>query len=111
MNRRATELSGALSEFPVFAHFNALKTQTSSNKEVIRSSWATIAFGVIPLFLPLAIRAFGVPEGFFQPCDHSIWSIWVRCAQTVLSLRENGHLRRLRSSRCFMVVWALWLEV
>ena len=28
-------------------------------------SWATIAFGVFPLFLLLAITAFGGPEGYF----------------------------------------------
>ena len=39
-----------------------LKTLTSLN----RYSWATIAFGVIPLFLPLAITAFGGPEGYFS---------------------------------------------
>ena len=29
-------------------------------------SLVTIAFGVIPLFLPLAITAFGVPKGYFS---------------------------------------------
>ena len=59
-----------------------------------------MAFGVSPLFLPLAMTAFG-------DCDHSIWSIRVHCAQILLSLRKNGHeesrllnLRRLGSSRC-----------
>ena len=39
-------------------------------------------------------------------CDHSSWSIWVHCPQTLLSLRKDGeeesgllNLRRLRSSR------------
>ena len=41
-----------------------------------------------------------------MPCDHSIWSIWAKCAQMLLSLRKKGnegvqtpYLRRLRSSR------------
>ena len=29
-------------------------------------SQATLAFGVCPLFLPLAITAFGGPEGYFS---------------------------------------------
>ena len=43
-----------------------LKTLTSLNKEVRPFSQAIIAFGVIPLFLPLAITAFGGPEGCFS---------------------------------------------
>ena len=40
----------------------------------------------------------------FWSCDQSIWSIWVRCPQILVSLRTNGQeeprllsLRRLRS--------------
>ena len=40
-----------------------LETLTSLNKEVRLFSYATIAFGVFPLLLPLAITAFGGPEG------------------------------------------------
>ena len=41
-----------------------LKTLNSLNKEVRPFSLATIAFRVIPLFLLLAITAFGGPEGY-----------------------------------------------
>ena len=41
-----------------------LKTLTSLNKGSLgRLSYATIAFGDFPLFLPLAITAFRGPEG------------------------------------------------
>ena len=41
-----------------------LKTLTSLNKESRPFSFATVAFGVFPLFLPLAITAFGGPESY-----------------------------------------------
>ena len=48
----------------LFAVGASLKTLASLNKEV-RPFFLSdaIAFGVIPLFLPLAITAFGGPEG------------------------------------------------
>ena len=44
----------------------SLKTLTSLNEEVRPFFPATIAFGVYSLFLPLAITAFGGPEGYFN---------------------------------------------
>ena len=43
-----------------------LRTLTSLNKEVRPFSQAIVAFGVFPLLLPLAITAFGAPEGYFS---------------------------------------------
>ena len=43
-----------------------MSTLTSLNKEVRLFSLAIIAFGVFPLFLPVAIPAFGGPEGYFS---------------------------------------------
>ena len=43
-----------------------LKALTSLNKEVRPFSLAILAFGVCPLFLPLAITAFAGPEGLFS---------------------------------------------
>ena len=51
-----------------------------------RFYYATIAFGVVPLFLPLAITAFGGPEGYFSLA--CIWSISVHCPQILVSLRK-----------------------
>ena len=48
----------------IFRNLTSLKTPTSLNKEVRPFfSYATIAFGVSPLFLFLAITAFGGFEG------------------------------------------------
>ena len=45
----------------------ALKTLTSLNKEVRQFFLGdNLAFGVFPLFFPLAITAFGGPEGSFS---------------------------------------------
>ena len=45
----------------------ALKTLSSLNKEVLgRFSKVVVAFRVFPLLLPLAITAFGGPEGYFR---------------------------------------------
>ena len=44
----------------------SLKTLTSLIKEIRPFSQATIAFGVFPLFLLLAITASGGPEGYFS---------------------------------------------
>ena len=44
----------------------ALKALTSLNKESRHFSWAIIAFGVFALILPLAVTAFGAPEGYFS---------------------------------------------
>ena len=43
-----------------------LKTLTSLNKEVRPFFQAMIAFGDVPLFLPLAITVFGGPEGYLS---------------------------------------------
>ena len=45
---------------------STLKTLTSLNKEDRPFSLSDIAFGVFPLFLPLAITAFGGTEGYFS---------------------------------------------
>ena len=50
----------------LFEHRSLLKTLTSLNKESRPFFQATIALGVFPLFLPLAITAFGGPEGYFS---------------------------------------------
>ena len=60
-----TALPGGCLRKLSFVH--SLRTLTSSNKESWPFSWAIIAFGVFPLFLlPLAMTAFGGPEGYFN---------------------------------------------
>ena len=51
-----------------FIIWGTLKTLTSLNiiRGPRRVSQAILAFGVFPLFLPLAIAAFGGPEGYFR---------------------------------------------
>ena len=48
----------------IWVCISTLKTLTSLNKEVRPFFLAIIAFGVFPLFLPLAITAFGGPESY-----------------------------------------------
>ena len=49
-----------------------------------------MAFGVFPLFLPLAITGFGGPEGYFGLAIIAFGAFAVHCPQILLSLRKNG---------------------
>ena len=58
------------------------------------------------MFLPLAITAFGRPEGYFSRAIIAFGAFGVHCPQILLALRKNGqeesrllNLTRLRSSR------------
>ena len=64
-------------------------------------SEAVIAFGVFALFLPAAIAALGDPEGYFNSCDHSIWSIGVQEESRLLNLRSLESSRFPKSIFCF----------
>ena len=82
-----------------------LETLTSLNKEVRPFFQATTAFGVFPLSLPLAITAFGGPEGYFKNSLAIIafWSIWAHGPKYYCRLGNTEgkesrllNLRRLR---------------
>ena len=83
-----------------------LKTLTSLNKEVRPFFLSDNSICVIPLFLPLAITAFGGSEGYFNLAIIAFGAFQSPCPQILVSLRKNGqeesrllNLRRLRSSR------------
>ena len=96
----------------------SLKTLTSLNKEVrpFFFSWATIAFGAFPLFLPLAITAFGGPEGYFSlaviafgafqfivPKDSSFKEVTVfKESQGAPKERRRGRAQKRLSKRVFL---------
>ena len=63
---------------------NPLKTLTSLNKEVWPSFLSDNSIGVFPLFLPLSDYSIWRSYRIFEPCDHSIWSIWVHSPQILL---------------------------
>ena len=48
------------------AEYGSLKTLTSLNKEVRSFFLSDNSIWSFPLFLPLAIAAFGAPEGYFS---------------------------------------------
>ena len=91
--------------------FIPLKTLTSLNKEVGPFSQATIAFGVVPLFLPLAITAFGGPEGYFSLAiialgafQFNVPKYYYRLGKMEFKGSSLLNLRRLRSSRTELVL-------
>ena len=49
-----------------------------------------IAFGVFPLFLPLAIAAFGGPESYFSFAIIVFGAFEFIVPKILLSLRKNG---------------------
>ena len=55
-----------------------------------RFFYAIIAFGVFPLFLPIAITTFGGPEGYISLAIIGFGAFQFHCPQILVLLRKNG---------------------